>query len=95
MLEIVNSPMAAVASKFMQDRHADRYLGSVPRIEANDDLGGEQARTCHNIRVASSPMNHVQNAIESCCLSISSHQQGIQPSFIVTHVVDVLPSGKC
>ena len=28
MLEIVNSPMAAVASKFMQDRHADRYLGS-------------------------------------------------------------------
>jgi hypothetical protein len=35
MQEIVISLVAAVARKFMHDRHA----GSVPRIKASDDFG--------------------------------------------------------
>ena len=38
MQEIVNSPVAAIVVQI----HAGSPRTSVPRIEANDDLGGEQ-----------------------------------------------------
>ena len=43
MQEIDNSPIAAVASRFIQDCHADRYLGS-KRVT----ILGEQPRTPHS-----------------------------------------------
>jgi hypothetical protein len=71
MREIVNSLMAAVTCRIIQNRHADRYLGSIPRIEASDDLGGAPAP---HVRCLGQTLTYViteQKATERYCLKFA------------------------